>query len=340
MAGAFVDVLTSKKVVVLLGAGGVGKTTSATLLAFVAALEGKKVALLSIDPAKRLASALKIPLTGELSKVFTHENGYVEAGMLDYQQVFDQMVDRYAPSKKMAQKIKDHDLYKASIADLSGPLEYMALAKLYDLYQEKKYDLIILDTPPDVAALDFLIRPNVLAGFMDSKVMTWLIKPFSVAQRFGLDRFFQMGEKLMGNLAKITGVSALKSLADFLVSLQDVIHGFHSMSLSLVKVLKSSETGFGIVCAAHSSSARSVEFLTQQLILNQFKVDFLIMNRLTKSADNITPVVHKRITGEKMVEKQILQKFKDDHLNIVRLYETAEEPLGSEAFVQLAKSIV
>lgn len=279
----FGSLLANKSIVVLIGAGGVGKTTTSIATAIAAARLGKKVALLSIDPAKRLADALGIPLGSNLSPIaFPPESGIkgsVAAAMLDQKVVFDKMVREHSPSTVIAERILKDPLYKAASTNLAGPLEYMALARLRELADDPAFDLVVLDTPPDTHALDFLARPNLLQGFMDNKVLSWLVKPFLVASKFGLGRFATMGEKLMGGMAQVTGISALKSFGEFLVLMQEVIEGFHKAGERVVQLLKREETAFVLVTVPTCAAVRSAGFLAAQLESMDYRLAALVFNR-------------------------------------------------------------
>lgn len=189
------------------------------------------------------------------------------------------MVRSHAPSAKVAEKILVHPVYKAASTNLSGPLEYMALAKLKELAEDHRFDLIVLDTPPDTHALDFLARPNVLAGFMENRVMNWLIKPFLVASRFGLGRVLSAGEKLMGGIAKVTGFAALHSFGDFLVLMQEVIEGFHRSGEKIVELLHQGGTSFTLVTVPTLAAARAAVNLDTQLKDLGYRTGALIFNR-------------------------------------------------------------
>ncbi len=275
--------LKDAKIVVMIGAGGVGKTTSSVAVAIMLASLGKRVALLSIDPAKRLASALGVPLGHELALVqFPPElaiAGSLKAGMLDQKAVFDGMVIKHASSEPAAEKILAHPLYQAASTNLAGPLEYMALAKLEELANDPAFDVVVLDTPPDTHALDFLARPNVLSGFAENKVMTWLIKPFLTASRFGLGRLMDVGEKLMGGIAELTGMKALKSFAEFLDLMQDVILGFSQNGEQIVQRLRASSTRFVLVTTPTRAAARSAYYLATELMKLSYKPAALIINK-------------------------------------------------------------
>lgn len=275
--------ITSNRVIVVLGPGGVGKTTCSIAAAVLGAKLGLRVGLLSIDPARRLAAAMGISLSGELSEVHFDQvdgvKGSLSAAMLDQKSVFDDMVRRHAPSTKISDTILNHSLYQASSAKLAGPLEYMALAKLQQMVESNEFDLVVLDTPPDTNALDFLKRPNILAGFMENKVMGWLVKPFYFASKFGAEKIFSTGERLMGGVAKVTGLKALAKLAEFLVLIQDVIEGFHRSGEKIIEILKDKRTVFFMVATATAASRRSTENLLKQVSAMGYKIDTVFLNR-------------------------------------------------------------
>jgi anion-transporting ArsA/GET3 family ATPase len=273
--------IKSSRILVTVGSGGVGKTTSSIALALLGARLGLRVGLLSIDPAKRLADALGIPLGSELSPVRLKKEvpGSVEAAMLDQKAVFDDMVRRFAPNPKIAGKIFDNSIYKEVSSNLGGPLEYMALAKLESMLSQGRYDLIVLDTPPDTHALDFLARPNILHGFIENGVMSWMIKPFHLAQKLGAGAIFKAGGKVMAGISSITGVKMLKLLAEFLVLMEEVIIGFNRVGREVSIALKQTSTGFVLVSAPTDNAVRSASYLLQELKNNQYPLLTVIMNR-------------------------------------------------------------
>ncbi|HYX33023.1 MAG: AAA family ATPase [Pseudobdellovibrionaceae bacterium] len=273
--------LRKSRILVTVGSGGVGKTTTSIALALLGAKLGLRVGLLSIDPAKRLADALGIPLGSELSPVRLQRQvpGHVEAAMLDQKAVFDDMVRRFAPSTKAADRIFNNSIYKEVSTNLGGPLEYMALAKLETMLSQGRYDLIVLDTPPDTHALDFLARPNILHGFIENGVMSWMIKPFHLAQKLGAGAIFKAGGKVMAGISSITGMKMLKLLAEFLVLMEEVIVGFNRVGREVSVALKRNSTGFVLVSAPTDNAVRSAAYLLQELKTNQYPLLTVIMNR-------------------------------------------------------------
>ena len=275
------ELIQSSRILVTLGSGGVGKTTSSIAMAMLAARQGKRVGLLSIDPAKRLADALGIPLGSELRPVHLGQSisGSLEAAMLDQKAVFDDMVRRFASSPALQEKIFQNSIYKEVSANLGGPLEYMALAKLESMLSQDRYDLIVLDTPPDTHALDFLSRPNILSGFIENGVMSWMIKPFHIAQKLGAGAIFKAGGRLMNGISSVTGVKMLRLLAEFLVLMEDVIIGFNRVGREVAESLKKSTTGFVLVSAPYNNAVRSAGHLMKELQAQQYPLLAIILNR-------------------------------------------------------------
>lgn len=313
--------LRSQRVVIVIGAGGVGKTTSSVALAIHAARLGRRVALLSIDPAKRLAAALGIELGHELRPVIFPEaagiNGVLHAAMLDQKAVFDSMVRKHAPSPHIADRIMRDPLYIAASTNLSGPLEYMALARLQELAESPDWDLVVLDTPPDSHALDFLARPNVLSGFVDNKVMSRLLKPVVMAGRMGLGGLATLGEKILGGVTSVTGFGALKSFGEFVLLMQEVIEGFHRSGERVLEILRRGSTSFVLVCVPHKAAARAAEALSRELSSMGYALDGAVFNRCLPAA-----VVEdlKRLPPDQLAilqtraksEDQVISRLSDD----------------------------
>ncbi|MEL6184828.1 MAG: ArsA-related P-loop ATPase [Myxococcota bacterium] len=175
--------VSTKAVIVVCGAGGVGKTTTSAALGLAAARRGRRALVLTIDPAKRLAQALGIPPTGkepvrisselmQAAGVDLPEGGALDAWMLDPKVVLESVVDRFAPRPEDADRIRATRLYQALGEVISGLQEYTAAEALYDFHLADRYDLIVLDTPPSRNALDFLDAPRRLARFLDERTIS------------------------------------------------------------------------------------------------------------------------------------------------------------------------
>ncbi len=282
------ELIKDKKFIVMLGTGGVGKTTCSIALAIMAARHGRKVGLLSIDPAKRLASALGLPLGHEPKEIIFETElefaGSLKACMLDQKEIFDAMVRKFTKDPRTCQNILNNQIYKAISTKFGGATEYMALAKTQEMLESLDYDLVILDTPPDTQALDFLQRPNVLENFHENKVIPWLIKPFHIADKLGVTKLFNVSERLMGGVAKIAGLQALKMISEFLILVQNVINGFHLAGQQVSASLKAPATAFILVSSVTYSSKKSALLLSRNLSEMGFNLSGIIANKILPKA--------------------------------------------------------
>lgn len=267
----------------MVGVGGVGKTTSSIATALALAMGGKKVGLISIDPAKRLAAAVGIPLSGELSPIYDHIledlGGSIDACMLDQQSVFDKMVDEYSSDRDQAKEIKENPLYKAASSKVSGVLEYMALAKLYDMLRSNDYHVIVVDTPPSSHTLDFLAKPNILADFYESQVMRRLIKPLQFVKKYGGIKIPGFSHRIFSSLTHIAGRESLLMLAGFIDLIDNVIYNFHDVGCSISERLQQTST-FWILCTTSQKATLEASH-DLALRLNQvgYSLDLVVFNK-------------------------------------------------------------
>jgi anion-transporting ArsA/GET3 family ATPase len=276
--------LKGKQVCVCVGAGGVGKTTISAALGLGLATRGRKVAVVSIDPARRLAGALGLrDLEGEPHRIEPHvlaEHGIVLDGelwamMLDIKGTFDALIERLAPSERAREEILSNRIYRELSSAVAGSQEFTAVAKLYELHQSGEWDVIVLDTPPSRDALDFLDAPERLTRFLEGRALRVLMAPGGLT-RGVLGR----GTGLMLSMfARVTGVNLLGELSSFFGSLAGVTDGFRERARGVEQLLRDPTTGFLIVTSPEREPARESVFLHTQL--EREKMDFagLIVNR-------------------------------------------------------------
>ena len=180
------DWLARKEVCICAGSGGVGKTTTSAAIALGMAARGKKVAVLTIDPAKRLANSLGLPELGNEERLVKADvEGELWAMMLDPKRTFDELVESHAPDERTRDAVLSNRIYQELSNAVAGSQEYMAMEKLHELHQEGRYDLLVLDTPPTRNALDFLDAPKKLAAFIDSRALQLFTRPGCWAQGAG-----------------------------------------------------------------------------------------------------------------------------------------------------------
>ncbi len=275
MASILAD--TSNRVVVCCGAGGVGKTTTAAAMALRAAEYGRKVVVLTIDPAKRLAQALgikdlgnspqRVPLAPEVS-------GELYAMMLDMRRTFDEMVTEYSEPGR-AQSILDNQFYQTVATSLAGTQEYMAMEKLGQLLAQDRWDLVVVDTPPSRNALDFLDAPKRLGSFMDGRLWRLLLAPGR-----GIGRLVTGAVGLaMKALSTILGSQMLSDASTFVQSLDSTFGGFRERADRTYALLKRRGTQFVVVSAAEPDALREASFFIDRLSQESMPLAGLILNR-------------------------------------------------------------
>jgi anion-transporting ArsA/GET3 family ATPase len=279
------DRLSAKRVCICLGAGGVGKTTTSAALALGLAARGQRVAVVTIDPAARLAAALGLQeLSGEPRPIdpalFAAQdvelNGELWAMMLDAKRTFDDIVTRLAPDERSRREILSNPIYRELSSAVAGSQELSAIAKLYELRHERDFDVIVLDTPPSRNAVDFLEAPTRLLGFLEGRALKVFIAPGGLAARL----FGRSTAVVFSIFARVTGVDMLGDLSSFFRSLSGVIDGFGERTRSVASLLRDPSTTFMIVTSPEPEPAREAVFLANRLAATGMSRGGLIVNRV------------------------------------------------------------
>lgn len=268
-------------VIITCGSGGVGKTTTAAAIGLAHAARGQRVAVLTIDPARRLADALSIGSVGNTPQRVPTPAGQLDALMLDAKLTFDELVSRHAPTPEARDRILGNHYYRFVSERLPGVHEYMAMERLLALCNEGHYDTIVLDTPPARHALDFLTAPDRMAGLMDEGVMRWLVLPASA----GGWRMIEMGsEVLAGVLKRMLGERTIEEIAEFFSGFQSLWGGFRERSLATRALLRAPTTRFVLVTTpAPGARAEALAFLD---VLRRDELPFagFVVNRCAEPA--------------------------------------------------------
>lgn len=308
------ELIAKRRIVVCVGSGGVGKTTSAATLALVAALQGRRVLVLTIDPARRLADALGLAALGhdiqrvpdeKLDGVAAHRGqprtpgGRLDAMMLDQKRAFDEVVDRYARDPAVRARILKNAIYQQISASLAGSHEYAAMSKLCELAQKGDYDLFVLDTPPTENALDFLAAPQKITEAVDSEAIQWIMRPYlQRAGSLGL-RFIGVGGSLvLRGLSRFLGSAFLDQMAEFFVEFSSVLVGFRERAKEVSELLRKPDVAFIVVCSPEPLSIEEALYFLGRLRSAAMPVGGLIVNRVHESGpevpDDLLPLLTRR----------------------------------------------
>jgi anion-transporting ArsA/GET3 family ATPase len=284
------DILGDRSICICAGSGGVGKTTTSAALAAGLAARGQKVAVLTIDPAKRLADSLGLDeLVNEPRRVDPHlfEQAGVEmrgelwAMMLDAKATFDDVVRRHAPDAETRDRILENRIYRQISNALAGSQEYMAMEKLFEIHQEGRYDFLVLDTPPSRNALDFLDAPKRLTQFIEGRGMAVFMRPTGFATRV-VGRGSSMAFSV---LKRITGLDLLADLSEFFQAFSGMVDGFRERAKRVSELLADPATTFMVVCGPQGEPISEAVYFHRKLVEAQLPVGGVIVNKVHYLAD-------------------------------------------------------
>ena len=290
------DLLEEKKVIICCGSGGVGKTSIAAALAIKGAMMGKKTMALTIDPAKRLADSLGLKPKGNeetpiplknLGLIPGQDSGSLHAMLLDRRASWDELVVKYAPNEEIGKNILNNQFYKSLSHTFAGSQEYLAMEKLYDLYINRKYDLIIVDTPPTKHTLDFLEVPQRMTDFLDRKIIKWFMLPYFSAGRLGLKLLGKTGLFIFRRLEDATGIYVLKDISEFFLNLSSMIDGTIERMRKTSEVLRNKQTAFFLITSPEASVLAEANYFLRRVKELNIPLAAVIINKVNVVPDGI-----------------------------------------------------
>ncbi len=280
-------------IIVCCGSGGVGKTTVSAALALRAAERGRRVVVLTIDPARRLAQSLGIatldntprPVDGIKPADGGRGAGSLDAMMLDMKRTFDEVVESLASPEK-ARQILDNTFYQALSSSFAGTQEYMAMEKLGQVHRDARvgepdgtYDLIVVDTPPSRSALDFLDAPERLSSFLDGRFVRLLLTPTRGPARF-MTAGIGVGLSLVtGALTKVLGARFLRDVQTFVSAIDTLFGGFRQRAQQTFRLLQADGTAFLVVAAPEPDALREAAYFVERLSEDGMPLAGLVVNR-------------------------------------------------------------
>ena len=271
------------RIIVCTGSGGVGKTTTSAALALRAAERGRKVVVLTIDPARRLAQSMGIETLDNTPRPVPDVagSGSLDAMMLDMKRTFDEVVESQASPEKAAQ-ILANPFYQVLSSSFAGTQEYMAMEKLGQLHKDAqrtgRWDLIVVDTPPSRSALDFLDAPERLSSFLDGRFIRILLVPAR-----GPARFMTAGLSVVTNaLTKVLGAQILQDMQTFVAALDTMFGGFRARAQQTFALLQQPGTAFVVVAAPEADALREAAFFVERLAGEQMPLAGLVVNRASR----------------------------------------------------------
>lgn len=283
------DAIRDAHVLVVAGAGGVGKTTTAAALGLDAARAGRRALVVTIDPARRLAQALGLEVLGDQPErvpVVGGEGtdatgaGELWAMMLDMQTTFDRLIARHATDRAAAEAITSNRIYRTLSSTLSGTQEYMAMERLHELHEDGEWDLIVVDTPPTRSALDFLDAPRRMTSFLEGRLLRLLLAPGLAAGR-GVGRLVGFGTGAFLRVAgRVTGMELLDDLAEFFRGFEGMYDGFKRRAEEVLRLLSDPSSRFVVVTSPEPLPLADARFLLERLEQEGLATAGVVVNRL------------------------------------------------------------
>jgi anion-transporting ArsA/GET3 family ATPase len=289
------------RVIVCCGSGGVGKTTTAAAIGLRAAERGRRVVVLTVDPARRLAQSMglssldntprPVPFpdrgaasatTGKDRSRHAAPDGTLHAMMLDMKRTFDEIVEAHADPDRAAQ-ILANPFYQSLSSGFSGTQEYMAMEKLGQLRRAEEWDLIVVDTPPSRSALDFLDAPQRLGRFLDGRLIRLLVVPAKVGGRAYLKMLNASFSMVTGVLTKVLGAQVLKDVQTFVSALDTMFGGFRERADYTYQLLRAPGTAFLVIAAPEPDALREASYFVERLAQEGMPLAGLVLNRVHRS---------------------------------------------------------
>jgi anion-transporting ArsA/GET3 family ATPase len=271
------ELVMDRRILVCCGSGGVGKTTTAAVLALEAARAGRRAVVVTIDPAKRLADALGlVGLTGSPARIDGDWPGELWALMLDTKSTFDDLVVANAATPEQGTRILENRFYRNISGALSGTQEYMAMEKLYELHQRTDFDLVVVDTPPTRNALDFIDAPRRLSRFLDHRLFRMVTAP----GRGVMKAVNVAAQAFLRTVAKVVGGEVIDDAVAFFRAFEGMEEGFRQRADAVLQLLSSDETAFVLVASPRRDTIEEAQFFAARLADADISVRSLIVNRM------------------------------------------------------------
>jgi anion-transporting ArsA/GET3 family ATPase len=291
--------LEERRIVVLVGEGGVGKTTTSATLALAAARRGRHVACITVDPAPRLGDALGLgPLRPEPRSVPIQGSGSLVALRLDTRHGLDRLVEQLAPDLEVAARLRANRVYRGIADRLGGTQGYMAFARLHELAEAGDFDLILVDTPPTTDVAELLEAPLRLANLLDTGAMEVLAEPGRLLMRAGSGLARAGLTAVLGVLERIAGRALVQQISEFFELAAQMVASLAERSEAVDEMLRSSTTAFVVVTRPHPHSALRAREQVAELQRRAMAVEVVVLNRcLGPIPDDRRIALEERLAG-------------------------------------------
>ena len=330
------ELVGESRIVITAGSGGVGKTTVAASIALWGALAGRRTVVLTIDPARRLATSLGLASLGNAPQAIADEvfaaqglaPARLSAMMLDQKGAWDALVERHAPPDSRA-RILANPFYQHLSQSFAGSQEYMAIEELCVLAEQGTYDLIVVDTPPSRHALDFLEAPRRIDDFLDRRIIKWFVRPYFSAGWSAFQAVNRTASFIFRRLEQATGVSALVEISDFFSSMSGLFENFHERIERAYGVLRGDRTAFVLVSSPEEQVLGDAEYMSGKMAELEMPLRGVVLNRVHQEfepargapagidaddVDEVAAAVARVLGGDAIAARALAENFADYQL--------------------------
>ncbi|HOC44083.1 MAG TPA: ArsA-related P-loop ATPase [Thermoanaerobaculales bacterium] len=270
--------------VIVVGSGGVGKTTLAAALGVGSAGAGRDTLVMTFDPSLRLRSVLGVDAVAaeQEAEVPFAAAGRLCASLLDARATFDRLIARYAPDQQARERILRNRFYDNLSGHLAGVLEYMASERLLEVARDGAHERIVLDTPPTRQALDFLGAPDRIVSFLDSGALRIALKPWfdDDGQLRATSRLGPLGRNVEGFFDRVVGLELLRDMAEFFQAFSPLYDGFRERAVEVQRLLRAPETLFVLVSAPGRRRVADTLFFARRLTEAGYRLGPVVVNRI------------------------------------------------------------
>lgn len=311
---SFEEMCTTAQVIVTCGTGGVGKTSIAAAIGTHAAHAGRRVVVITIDPARRLADAIGLggQLGNEPQRVLLDSTGELWVCMLDVRETFDNLVRDISPSPQRTEEVMNNSFYRSLSKSLSGTRDYMAAERLHELHTDGRFDLVIVDTPPSRNALDFLESPERLARFLKHPIVRLLAAPGRGSLRFANAAL----TPVLKVISSVVGSDALTGVASFLKVIDGMEDEFSRRALAVAATLRSNATSFVVVTAPAPDALTEADHFVSELKRLGISLRLIVTNRMPPRFGATTSAAEhaqaRASTGDTAVAHHVLAELWED----------------------------
>jgi anion-transporting ArsA/GET3 family ATPase len=276
--------------VIVVGSGGVGKTTLAAAMGVASASRDCDTLVMTFDPSLRLKDALGVDrvATEQEVEVAAGAPGRLWASLLDARTTFDRLIHRHAPDERARDRILGNRFYDHLSGNLAGVLEYMASERLFEAATAGSHERIILDTPPTRQALDFLAAPERIVAFLDSGALRIALKPWfddsgklRATSKLGL-----IGRNVEAFFDRMVGLELLRDMAEFFQAFGPLFDGFRERAFEVQRLLRAESTLFVLVSAPGRQRVADTLFFARRLQEAGYRLGPIVVNRVHPSFDD------------------------------------------------------